>query len=61
MLLFLSDGFHKMSTVDNNTMDVEKDEIKFFHPYFQKDQPDLLKLIKRKVSSFLFYLSRCNN
>ncbi|KAK9746577.1 HSF-type DNA-binding [Popillia japonica] len=43
-------GFHKMSTVDNNTMDVEKDEIKFFHPYFQKDQPDLLKLIKRKVT-----------
>lgn len=44
-------GFHKISTVENGTMDIEKDEIQFFHPYFQKDQPELLKLIKRKVTA----------
>ncbi|KRT84852.1 hypothetical protein AMK59_1172, partial [Oryctes borbonicus] len=43
-------GFHKMSTVENGAMDIEKDEIQFFHQYFQKDQPELLKLIKRKVT-----------
>ncbi|GJQ65202.1 putative sequence-specific DNA binding protein [Trypoxylus dichotomus] len=43
-------GFHKMSTVENGAMDIEKDEIQFFHQYFQKDQPELLKMIKRKVT-----------
>nr|XP_023019007.1 heat shock factor protein-like isoform X3 [Leptinotarsa decemlineata] len=44
-------GFHKLSTVENGTMDTEKDEIQFFHRYFQKDQPDLLQNIKRKVTT----------
>lgn len=43
-------GFHKMSTVENGTMDPDKDEIQFYHMYFQKDQPELLKNIKRKVT-----------
>ncbi|KAG5895481.1 hypothetical protein JTB14_011179 [Gonioctena quinquepunctata] len=44
-------GFHKMSTVENGTMDSDKDEIQFFHRYFQKDQPELLRNIKRKVTT----------
>ncbi|KAJ8940156.1 hypothetical protein NQ314_010827 [Rhamnusium bicolor] len=44
-------GFHKMSTVENGTMDADKDEIQFYHPFFQKDQPDLLRNIKRKVTA----------
>lgn len=32
-------------------MDCDKDEIQFYHPFFQKDQPELLKNIKRKVTS----------
>ncbi|CAH1989225.1 unnamed protein product [Acanthoscelides obtectus] len=43
-------GFHKMSTVENGTMDSDKDEIQFYHRYFQKDQPELLRNIKRKVT-----------
>ncbi|KAJ8983523.1 hypothetical protein NQ317_012014 [Molorchus minor] len=44
-------GFHKMSTVENGTMDSDKDEIQFYHPYFQKGQPGLLRMIKRKVTT----------
>ncbi|KAJ8923832.1 hypothetical protein NQ315_010414 [Exocentrus adspersus] len=43
-------GFHKMSTVENGTMDADKDENQFYHPFFQKDQPELLTNIKRKVT-----------
>ncbi|XP_025837422.1 heat shock factor protein isoform X2 [Agrilus planipennis] len=43
-------GFHKMTTVENGTMDIDKDEIQFYHPYFQKDQPEMLREIKRKVT-----------
>ncbi|CAG9855498.1 unnamed protein product [Phyllotreta striolata] len=43
-------GFHKISTIENGTMDADKDEIQFFHKYFQKDQPELLRNIKRKVT-----------
>lgn len=32
-------------------MDADKDEIQFYHKYFQKDQPELLKNIKRKVTT----------
>lgn len=39
-----------MSTYENGTIDADKDEIQFYHPFFQKDQPELLKLIKRKVT-----------
>lgn len=40
-----------MSTVENGTMDADKDEIQFYHSCFQKDQPELLKNIKRKVTT----------
>lgn len=38
-----------MSTVENGTMDADRDEIQFMHPFFVKDQPELLRNIKRKV------------
>ncbi|CAG9817018.1 unnamed protein product [Phaedon cochleariae] len=44
-------GFHKISTVENGAMDSDKDEIQFYHRYFQKDQPELLNNIKRKVTT----------
>ncbi|KAL3289633.1 hypothetical protein HHI36_023042 [Cryptolaemus montrouzieri] len=44
-------GFHKVSSVENGSLaDGEKDEVQFFHMYFQKGSPELLKLIKRKVT-----------
>ncbi|RZC36004.1 heat shock factor protein-like, partial [Asbolus verrucosus] len=49
-------GFHKMSTVENGTMDADKDEIQFTHPFFVKDQPELLRNIKRKLIQFLVTL-----
>lgn len=39
-----------MSTYENGTIDADKDEIQFYHPCFQKDHPELLPLIKRKVT-----------
>lgn len=45
------DGFHKMSVFENGTMDSDKDEIQFFHPYFQRGKPELLRNIKRKVTA----------
>ncbi|XP_022914900.1 heat shock factor protein 1 isoform X2 [Onthophagus taurus] len=44
-------GFHKLSPVDNGSVELEKDEIQFYHPMFQKGQPHLLSNIKRKVTS----------
>ncbi|CAH1377807.1 unnamed protein product [Tenebrio molitor] len=44
-------GFHKLSTVENGTMDSDKDEIQFSHPFFLKDQPELLRNIKRKATT----------
>ncbi|XP_019868517.1 heat shock factor protein isoform X2 [Aethina tumida] len=44
-------GFHKLSTVENGTMDVDKDETQFSHPLFKKNRPELLGYIKRKVTN----------
>ncbi|KAJ3639734.1 hypothetical protein Zmor_003075 [Zophobas morio] len=44
-------GFHKLSTVENGTMDSDKDEIQFSHPFFLRDQPELLRNIKRKATT----------
>lgn len=44
-------GFHKISTVENGSMDADKDEIQFYHPNFQKDHPEKLINIKRKVTT----------
>lgn len=32
-------------------MDSDKDEIQFFHPFFQRGKPELLRNIKRKVTA----------
>ncbi|CAG9760361.1 unnamed protein product [Ceutorhynchus assimilis] len=43
-------GFHKVSSLENCGL-AEKDDVKsiqFHHPYFQRDEPELLKKIKRK-------------
>lgn len=48
-LISILDGFHKLSSVENGTMDADRDEIQFSHNFFIKDQPDLLRNIKRKV------------
>jgi heat shock transcription factor 1 len=55
------DGFHKLSTVENGTMDSDKDEIQFSHPFFLKDQPELLRNIKRKVCMTKRDMSRRND
>lgn len=47
----ISDGFHKMSVVENGTMDADKDEIQFYHKFFQKNHLELLGNIKRKVTT----------
>ncbi|CAH0561893.1 unnamed protein product [Brassicogethes aeneus] len=44
-------GFHKLSTVENGTMDIDKGETQFTHPLFRRNQPDLLNYIKRKVTT----------
>lgn len=48
----LLDGFHKLSS-EGGGIDCDRDDLRFYHPYFQQDQPNLLKLIKRKVSKYL--------
>lgn len=42
-------GFHKISTYEG--IESDKDELQFFHQYFQRHKPDLLKNIKRKVTA----------
>lgn len=42
-----------MSTIENGTMDSDKDEIQFYHKYFQKGRPELLRNIKRKVINIM--------
>ncbi|XP_060536846.1 heat shock factor protein-like isoform X2 [Cylas formicarius] len=44
-------GFHKIASIDSGSMDAERDEIQFYHPCFQKGQPEKLKNIKRKVTT----------
>lgn len=43
-------GFHKLSS-EGGGIDCDRDDLRFYHPYFQQDQPNLLKLIKRKMAS----------
>lgn len=49
--LFLTDGFHKIVSVDAGSLKQECDEIKFKHPFFVRGHPYLLEHIKRKVRS----------
>lgn len=40
-----------MPIIENGAMDSDKDETQFFHKYFQREKPELLRNIKRKVTS----------
>lgn len=43
------DGFHKVVSVEQGGLRVDKDEMEFAHPFFLKGQESSLELIKRKV------------
>lgn len=43
------DGFHKVVSVEQGGLRVDKDEMEFAHPFFLKGQEASLELIKRKV------------
>jgi len=44
-----ADGFHKVVSVEQGGLKVDKDEMEFAHPFFLKGQETSLELIKRKV------------
>ncbi|XP_036140786.1 heat shock factor protein isoform X3 [Monomorium pharaonis] len=44
-------GFHKKVSVELGGLKCDRDEIEFAHQYFLKDEPDLVKHIKRKVAT----------
>ncbi len=46
-----TDGFHKITSIDNGGLKFDKDEMEFSHPYFQKGHPYLLEHIKRKIAN----------
>lgn len=46
-----TDGFHKISNIDNGGLKFDKDEMEFSHPCFKKDSPYLLEHIKRKIAN----------
>lgn len=52
-LPFLSsftDGFHKITSIDNGGLRFDRDDMEFSHPCFQKGHPYLLEHIKRKIA-----------
>ena len=42
--------------VEAGGLKIEKEDLEFQHPYFIRDHPELLELIKRKVT-FVLYLT----
>lgn len=49
--LKFSDGFHKITSIDNGGLRFDRDEIEFSHPFFKRNSPFLLDQIKRKISN----------
>lgn len=47
----ISDGFHKITSIDNGGLRFDRDEIEFSHPCFKRNYPYLLDHIKRKISN----------
>lgn len=47
---FITDGFHKITSIDNGGLRFDRDEMEFSHPCFQKGHPYLLEHIKRKIA-----------
>lgn len=59
------DGFRKVTNIEQG-LKTEKDDLEFQHPYFQKDQEQLLEHIKRKITHVnlilrLLFLKSCVN
>lgn len=46
-----TDGFHKITSIDNGGLKFDRDEMEFTHPCFKKNCPYLLEHIKRKIAS----------
>lgn len=47
----ISDGFHKITSLDGGGLKFDRDDMEFSHPCFQRDNPFLLEHIKRKIST----------
>lgn len=45
-----TDGFHKITSIDNGGLRFDRDEMEFSHPCFQKGHAFLLEHIKRKIA-----------
>lgn len=45
-----TDGFHKITSIDNGGLRFDRDEMEFSHPCFQQGHPYLLEHIKRKIA-----------
>jgi heat shock transcription factor 1 len=48
--LLLTDGFHKIASIDSGGLKFDRDEMEFSHPCFQQGHPYLLEHIKRKIA-----------
>lgn len=53
-----TDGFHKVVSVEQGGLKLEKDEMEFAHPFFLRGNEASLELIKRKVT-VLFSIILC--
>lgn len=47
----ITDGFHKITSIDNGGLKFDRDEMEFTHPCFKRNCPYLLDHIKRKIAS----------
>lgn len=56
MKLFL-DGFHKVISVEQGGLRLDRDEMEFAHAFFVQGNEDALEYIKRKVSEGFYTLS----
>ena len=45
----LPDGFHKVISVEQGGLRLDRDEMEFAHAYFMQGNEDALEYIKRKV------------
>ncbi|KAK6177995.1 hypothetical protein SNE40_012842 [Patella caerulea] len=44
-------GFRKVGAIEQGALKVEKDDVEFQHPYFQRGEDKLLEFIKRRTSN----------
>lgn len=51
-----TDGFRKVTSLEQGSLKPEKDALEFAHPYFIRGREELLELIKRKVRHFILLL-----